>query len=250
MNRGIQDALATGADLLFILNNDTVIAPDVLARLVSLAQVRPDVGMLACELRALETPNRTLRTVVGFDWVRGCTRTLRPGEKRKAPIEADLVSACALLVRREVVEQVGLMDERYFIYFEDLDWALRARRAGFKCLVVPDALVWHGDSATTMGDRRAPRPMFYYYYMRNNIHFVQEHGSLLARVMFLPACAFGTVWWFARVVAGGLVARKRNVRIRLRAIAAGFVHGWSQRWGAFPAVHPGSDPALSSRGDS
>src|SRR3989338_10710860 len=67
------------------------------------------------------------------------------------PIESDYITGCAVLVKREAIEKIGLLDERIFIYCEDLDWGLRLIKASLKNLVVPDARIWHKVSITVGG---------------------------------------------------------------------------------------------------
>ena len=232
MNWGIRRALDRGADFVLLLNNDTLVAPDLLTRLVTVARTHPRAGLFGCELRFPAMPNQPAPVITGVDWLRGFVRMARLTPGDASPLPAEVVSGEAVLARREVVARVGPLDERYFLYFEDLDWALRARRAGFGCLIVPGAVVWHRAGASTRGEPLAPRPTFYYYHTRNNVLFVRAHGPRLARLTFIPFWLGRTAWTALRVLGGGLIARKANVRPRLHALAAGLVDGWLGRSGA------------------
>ena len=71
----------------------------------------------------------------------------------RAPFEVEIASGAAMLVKREVFERAGLLDEAFFLYYEETDWCLRVRQAGYRILAVPSSVVWHKVSAT-LGTRR------------------------------------------------------------------------------------------------
>lgn len=231
MNRGMAHALAAGADYVFLLNNDTVVAPDVLERLLATSAMIPDAGLLGCELRYPDSEAEPGYALTGFDWMRGYTRTWDVPPGGQGPVEVDVVSGCALLASQALIDGIGLMDDRYFLYFEDVDWAVRARRAGFTCVVVRGALVWHGAARTTRGDPQAPRWTTYYYHTRNNMLLMRKLAPGRAQLLFIPFYIARTGRTALRVLGGGLLGRKRNVAPRLIALCAGFIDGWRGKWG-------------------
>ncbi|HZC05985.1 MAG TPA: glycosyltransferase family 2 protein [Ktedonobacterales bacterium] len=231
MNRGITHALAAGAEYVFLLNNDTRVAPDVLERLLAAQLALPDAGLLGCELRYPGSETAPGYALTGFDWLRGYARTWGVPPGGHESVEVDVVSGCAVLASRALIDRIGLMDDRYFLYFEDVDWAIRARRAGFTCLVVRGALVWHRTAGSTRGDQRAPRWTAYYYHTRNNMLLMRKLAPLRAQMLFIPFYIARTCGTMLRVVGGGLLGRKRNVAPRLLALGAGFRDGWRGRWG-------------------
>ena len=235
MNRGIEYALAHGAEYVFLLNNDTIATPDVLNRLVAVAQSHQEAGLIGCDVRTLGANESGGYARVGFDWLRGITRTwnVPPGgdEASDEAVVVDVIIGCAVLVRRSLIERIGLMDERYFLYFEDIDWSLRALRAGYSCLLARGAVVRHGVGASTRGRGKRPRWTFYYYHTRNNILFMRMYGSRFTRLTFIPFVAGRTLWTALRVVGGGMFAGRANVMPRLIALWRGFVDGWRGRWG-------------------
>ena len=77
----------------------------------------------------------------------------------------DYITGCCMLIKREVVEKIGLMDEDYFLYFEDVDWCLKARRAGYKCVLASNSKIWHKVSQSTKEGSFS----YIYYHTRNGL---------------------------------------------------------------------------------
>lgn len=147
-------------EYILLLNPDAVIKPDTLTRLLGTFAAYPQAGVVGCLLRnpdgteqagcrrSIPTPWRSLVRVLHLDG-------LFPGNPRfrnfvlsreslpEKPIFVEAISGAFMLVRREVMEQVGLLDEGYFLHCEDLDWCMRFRQAGWKILFVPDVAVVH-----------------------------------------------------------------------------------------------------------
>lgn len=154
-NIGIRYALRDGAEYILLLNDDTEVTPDFLTTLIDVAELRPDAGMLGPKILFYDQPQKIwfagarfnpetcMATATGFNQAVQCEDSV--------PIESDFITGCALLVKRNAIEKIGLLDERIFLYCEDLDWGLRLIRAGLKNLVVPDARIWHKVSITVGG---------------------------------------------------------------------------------------------------
>ena len=155
-NIGIKRALEKGAEYVFLLNDDTVVGEDFLNILMDAAQKNPLAGTLGAEVRYFAERERISFSGALFDPL-SCRFTFpRSGELAKGSaglplIESDYITGCALLVSKKLIDTVGLLDERFFLYWEDTDWGLRAEKAGFKNLVIPSAHVWHKVSVSSGG---------------------------------------------------------------------------------------------------
>ena len=101
------------------------------------------------------------------------------------PYSVDYITGCAMLVKKELVDKIGLLDPEYFLYFEDADFCLRARKAGYECLYVPSPTVWH---RTT--EQWITNPTQAYYYMRNAIVFAKKNLDGLRRFIFITSQFF------------------------------------------------------------
>jgi GT2 family glycosyltransferase len=178
-NVGIRHALARGAGRVVLLNNDTVVAPDFTARLEAAAAAHPVYGIIGPVIRRLEPPHEVMTDGVIFNG------PAEPGffQRKAVPLvhstvppvtQVDIVNGCCMVVRTEVFERIGLIDERFFLVHEESDFCLRARRAGFRLGVLGEALVWHkGSSAFSRTGKRLQR----YYDTRNLCLLLAKHAT-------------------------------------------------------------------------
>jgi hypothetical protein len=154
-NAGIHRALEDGAAYILLLNNDTLVAPDFLAELLRPMQGDPTVGITAPKIFYAEPRDQIWFAGGEISLWRGTARHIGIRETDRGqhdrPREIDYATGCALFARREVFERVGDLDPAYRAYFEDADFCLRARAAGFRIRYVPTAKVWHRISASTGG---------------------------------------------------------------------------------------------------
>ena len=176
-NIGIRRALDAGAAYILLLNNDTVVQREMLTRLVRACRRDPRVGIVGPAMYYYDQPT-TLWFAGGriLRW-RGDTAHVgmhEPDHGQYAGTrETDYITSCALLARREVFDEVGLIDPAYFIYFDETDLCVRARRAGWKILFVPEARLWHRISST-MGSGSA---RYWHHYTRSRLIFIRKHAS-------------------------------------------------------------------------
>ncbi|HET7648575.1 MAG TPA: glycosyltransferase family 2 protein [Gaiellaceae bacterium] len=172
-NVGIRRALERGADWVLLLNNDAVAEPGLAAALESAAAARPDAGLLACKILAVDGATvqyagATFRPRLGYS---GRVATSGPEELR----DVGRADGAALAVSRAAVERAGLLDESLFLYVEDVEWSLRVREAGFAVVLVPAARVRHKGSAASGGSASTTN---LYYDTRNTIAVSERHAPL------------------------------------------------------------------------
>lgn len=182
-NVGIRHALDQEAEYILLLNNDTLVDPSLLSHLVAVAESNPNVGMAGPTIYYFDPPNMLWSAENTVNWSRG--RVVRHGlgelisqELAAPPREVEYVDSCAILVKREAIEKIGLLDESFFINFDDADWNMRAQKAGFKIVHVPAAQMWHKVSAS-MGQAS---PATTYYMTRNILLFFWKHSVGVTRI--------------------------------------------------------------------
>ncbi|MCB0254177.1 MAG: glycosyltransferase family 2 protein [Anaerolineae bacterium] len=183
-NVGIQRALAAGAEAVCILNNDVIVEPDFLAPLLAALQGQPDVGVVTPLVAEQgEKGGHVWALGSAVNWRTAEVMRRHGGEPvapwlQRASFEVDVASGAAMLVKREVFERVGMMDEAFFLYFEEVDWSLTVRQAGYRILAVPTSVVWHRVSAT-LG---TTSPAIDYYMLRNHLRLIGRHWSGVRRI--------------------------------------------------------------------
>lgn len=214
-NIAIRQALADGADLLMLLNNDAVVAPQTLTALVEAATRNPQIGIVAPVIYSYSEPEHVWCAGAAIDWRNGATVRLQDSVRRQpdgaAPQVVDFVSGCALCIKREVIEKIGLLDPRFFAYYEDTDWCVRAVKAGYLCAYVPSSCVWHRVSSTLT----PASPQVTYYMTRNQLLFLSKHVRGLQRFVVLGRAIAAA----ARIIAVRSIRRNRADRdARVRAL--------------------------------
>ncbi len=215
-NVGIETALKGDCQYLLLLNNDTEVHPDMLGRMVASAESDPAVGAAGPTMYYASPPDMIWSAENHIDWRNSCIRRARMGEHVGAaalalmrPQAVDYVDTCSVLVKREVVEKIGPMDERFFINYDDLDYNVRIAKAGYRILYVPEAVMWHKVSAT-MG---LASPRTTYYMTRNSLLFFTKHAPGIWRV---PAAFRIVVATLRTVAAWSLKSQYRTHEFRTR----------------------------------
>ena len=178
---------ASTGKYIITLNNDTLVEGDWLANLVA-AVSAPEVGMVACQITFGQQPEILDSAGLevdraGIAWNRGWGQQV---DSATTACEVFGPSAAAALYRRAMLDEVGLFDEDFFAYYEDVDLAWRAQRAGWRCRYEPGARVRHWHSATS-GKSPALKT---YLLGRNKFWTIMKNYSWPALLYFLPAILF------------------------------------------------------------
>lgn len=175
-NVGIRYALKKNdCEYIWLLNNDTVVDRDALSQMVKCEEADERRGMVGSKLLYHDRPD-VLQAAGGCrisPWM-GNASLIASNEKDDGkwdePFELSYVSGASLLVKKAVVEDVGLFEEKYFLYWEDADWGVRARKKGYKILYCPDGKVWHKEGGTSS----YLNLKLDYYWVRNGLYFTRK----------------------------------------------------------------------------
>lgn len=205
-NVGLRHALAGGAEAIALLNNDTEADAALFERLLLALEQDPAAGA-AGPLIYYAPPSARIwyaggECVPGLAWARHRgIRSQDRGQYRSVQATG-YITGCCLLATRAAWEQVGLLDEDYYIYAEDSDWCLRARAAGWRLLFVPTGRLWHKVSASSGNDS----PWKIYHLVRSNLTLFRRHARGLGRIAWFPASLVMNAAMVARLLLRGRAA--------------------------------------------
>ena len=226
-NLALQRAFSDGADFVWLFNNDALCPGETLARLIAACQADPSIGLVSPVVLDEQEPERVQIACGTFDlavpthipcYDLATARILMATKSNRITL-----SGAALLIRRSVYEAIGGLDEALFAYWEDTDYSIRAAMAGYRNVLVADAVVYH--PAKRVGDGAAIRPHFYYYMARNEILLWRKHARPVAALR-------AVIWVFRRQL--GLLRGTARAEVR-QAILAGLWDGVCGAGGAFVA---------------
>jgi hypothetical protein len=215
-NVGIRYALDQGADYVWLLNNDTVVDSDALAKLVERASVDNNVGIVGSTLRFYGDPERlqALGGATFIPWrcrarpigIGALYREISPAQQHEIEQQTAYVIGASMLVSRSFLETVGLICEDYFLYYEELDWACRAS-GKFKLAYAPGSYVFH-----KVGAAAGNGSLFSLGFMfRSRLRFMKT---------FFPHLLIATRFWL--LVDGAKAAVKGRLREGLLAFSVAF----------------------------
>jgi GT2 family glycosyltransferase len=223
-NVGIQAALEADADWIFVLNEDTIVDPDCLAELVEVGENNPKIGIAGPMVFHYDEPG-VIQSAGGL--LNARYLPIHVGQNQEdtgqfpEPRSVDWITGCSIFVRRAVLLEIGGLDERFFYYWEETEWCVRARRRGWQIVLAPKAKIWH------KGVQRnyRPSPNVTYYATRNRLLLMSKHHAPLSA-------------WTAVVFELFFILVNWTIRPKYRAMgehrkalwqgAMDFIH---QRWG-------------------
>lgn len=195
-NLGINDALRTNADFILILNNDVFIDKNAISYLIKAASeadiISPKIYFSkGFEFHKPRYKKDELGRIIWYaggqiDWNNIIGKHIGVDEVDNGQYnhkkELDFATGAAILVKREVFEKIGLFDEKYFLYLEDMDFCVRAKRAGFKIIYEPEAVLWHKNAASAGGSGSKLQD---YYITRNRLLFAYKFAKLKTKLAVL-----------------------------------------------------------------
>jgi GT2 family glycosyltransferase len=203
VNIGIRHALAHNADYVLLLNNDVRVAPAMLSHLLSYAEHNPAYGLFSPLIYQRDCPEQLW--VVGGHWhIYTITHegwNVPDTGQYPIPKTFAILFGTALLIRRSVIEHIGYFDERFFAYYEDADFALRARRAGYLAMVIPEAQVYHTGSYST----RKASYMREFHLARSRMLFYRKQLSGIHILVFLLTQGIRDIRRFGRLIREGTI---------------------------------------------
>ncbi|MGB2695038.1 MAG: glycosyltransferase family 2 protein [Dehalococcoidia bacterium] len=229
-NLGAAYCLERGFDYVLFINNDTRQEPDFLQVLVQAADSRT---MTVPRILYAGDPRLISTHAGGFNWDLGLFRNTYHGKsdgpKTRQRRELETASFCCILVPAQAFAKAGPLDERFFMYYEETDFLRHALELGYRLLYIPEAVVYHRESASSGGGWMTP--FKHYYATRNRLYLVRKHARSRLRYAY-----FTLYFWATRVpyLARYLMSGQRAM---LKALVLGMLHYYRGRMGRTLEVH-------------
>ena len=227
-NVGTRAMLLGNMDVIWLLNNDTVVDKECLRALLEELESSPEAGVVSGKI--LFSESNDIIWYAGSFWKSWSFEPAHAGSCQKdtgqfeQPCDVPFVSGCCMAIRRSAFVKVGLFDERYFAYFEDADWSLRAGSAGISMRYQPRAIIWHHAQAsvhrnTFKRTHERVSPLFMFLILRNHLFLIRQHAN---RPWQMCAATLRVFWNAMRVALRLLIlCRWTKLRWLLRAIGEG-----------------------------
>lgn len=182
-NRGIQYALDKNFDYLMLLNNDTEVDPDFLNELIKVIDADPRIGAVQPKFYFLNNKDRIWNAggsiIKSLGWVRTIGENKLAKDKYDQPKSTEWITGCCFMVRTNIVREIGGLNDRFFIYYEDVEWSLRIRSLGYKLLYCPKSIIYHEAGASSKnedaGKEGALNPNVHYFATKNNILVLRKY---------------------------------------------------------------------------
>lgn len=248
-NAAIRRVVDSGADFVFLLNNDTIVSPDILSAFADASRHMPQCGVFGAKIYYYD--HKDVLWYAGGYWD---PETLSFGEcgagerdvgQYDTLTETEWVIGCAMFIRAEVFKKIGLLEHAFFLNNEEIDFCSRAKRAGFRCAYVPEAKLWHKISVSFGGE---DSPMKEYFSARNRLLWAQRNAAFGLRMRIYLSSTRALLRRFIRPMLGVPIGNGHSLRQwwwssraafvdpRNRAAAMGFRDFWLRRFGNCPEV--------------
>ena len=193
INVGIEAALKKETDFILILNNDTIVDRFLIKNLLNSSQyggiISPKIyfapGFEFHKLRYTKSESGKVIWYAGgrIDWQNIIGKHIGVDDvdhgQFSKRLEIDLATGACMLIKRQVFEKIGFFDEKYFLYLEDMDFCVRAKRAGFKIIFEPKAFLWHKNASSAGGSGSVTQD---YFITRNRLLFAFKYAKLRTKL--------------------------------------------------------------------
>jgi GT2 family glycosyltransferase len=180
-------------DYIFIVNNDTEVTPDLIHKLLAPFATNRQIGVVCPKIKFWDNPD--IIQYAGFNKMNPITgRTSTLGEKERDLGQHNVsgpthgAHGCAMMVKREVIDKVGMFPAKFFLYYEEWDWSARIIKAGYKIWYEANAVIYHKESMSVGKNN----PMKVYYHTRNRILYMRRNTSLPQLTLFALFFTFFT----------------------------------------------------------
>lgn len=222
-NRGVEYALEAGAEVVFLVNNDTRLEKECVSRLVETLIKDTQIGIIGPMVYTWDG-DKTISSAGGqVDWKMADAVNVGMGEKDTGQYRGrtvDFINGCGIMITRDAIQQAGLLDAKLFMYWEETDWCLRVKSKGFKIYFEPSASMEH--KATIRSIELSPTTL--YYMTRNRFLFFFRHSPNMLKILSLLRALKGTL-------QGIMINRRMGKNAHERAMRFALYHAIIGCWG-------------------
>lgn len=222
LNTGINNA-NKDYDYILKLDNDIILERNSLIELVRCGESSSLIGMIGGKVFYFSDKRRLhligSRLSPFYGGALGIGKYKLDNNQYNKNLELDGVNGCMMLVKRELIDRVGLMDEKYFLYFDDIDWGLRAMRSGFKSVYCHNAVAYHN---TSLPHKRFQNKNWLYYAIYNSFYFMKKNYSGFNRFIFFIATNMRILYYILGVLVNNNIFRQKEL---LKTIFSAYGNG-------------------------
>jgi GT2 family glycosyltransferase len=175
-NFAIKKAISDDCDCTWLLNNDTLVESGSLDRLIDTMYSDQQIGIVGSKIYYYNTNKIWFAGGQINTWTGKATHIGYQEEDSalfSTNKEVDYITGCSMLIKREVIREIGVLPEYYFLYFEETEFNIVAKKRGWKIIYVPSSKIYHKASASTGGEN-SPSPLVNYYFLRNQFWFIYK----------------------------------------------------------------------------
>jgi len=226
MNLGAKYALELGADFVIYVNNDVIVTPTFLEPMLELARSRNEIGIVSSKVLYTEKPDIIYCAGAKVSYLRcgGVAEYQGRGKDECANEirETTLAEGCLLLIKKSIFEKIGFMEEKYFMYLEDVDYAERVR-AHFKIMYTNKSIIYHKSGAGKSWAEYSP--LYYYYYTRNRLWYFADKNFFYRLYVIIFSLLNSMAKFF--ILAKTYLVQNENERIKssIKSLWKGFLEG-------------------------
>ncbi|BCZ47099.1 glycosyl transferase [Clostridium gelidum] len=217
-NAGIEYAIKNGGEYVLLLNNDTIVESNFLENMIESFSDNRDIGIVGSKIMYYFNKNIIWYGGGNFNWFKFIPthygmRELDKGQCDEQ-LEMDFMTGCCMLIKKEVFEKVGLLSEEYFMYFEDADFCIKVKEAGYKIWYNPKAVIYHKVGSSGGGEES---DFLIKWSTRNRILFMKKYKNKVNKLNFL----FTNIFFYSTRIIRYIEYRVRGKNDKGRAIIEG-----------------------------
>ena len=226
-NIGIKYGLTLGAEYIMLLNNDTIVPKNFMIPLLTTLRSNPQIAAIQPKIMFADNPNKIWSGGGIYYSFIASTKTIGYNqintEKYSKPKCLDWLTGCCILIKAEIVSEVGLLNNQFFAYYEDVDWSLRIRKLGYLLAYNPSIPIYHKAGASSKTKNKSAdgflSPFVHFLNIRNHIFLVRLHAKGFHAIN-------AHVFLLLKIISYGLYFILKGRKKKLKMLLKGFLKGY------------------------